>query len=182
MPWHRQSALLLHGIQKRDQSWILARLAEEDQHIVRKHLAELHSLGIPVDPTLIDAATSGASAPTFIAPLQQGGLTDLVARASAVHMHALLADEPVWLVRHVLALDQWSWQQDFLATLTPGQRERLSVTGATPIVVGSKLGERLHVQLSLRLAEFDLDRAAARSSKTPGGLLSFLQQAVRRWL
>lgn len=186
MSRHRQSALLLHGLSALDQHWILARLPAEDQRILGEHLSELRSLGIPADPALFDAMTGDASVVESARSSPRRAAADPLQAASGAQMDALLADEPVWLVRHVLALENWSWREDFLAAQTSARRERLKMTGGmtddAPGPAGGKLAECLRAQLLLRLQGFDLDRAARQPVQTPQGLLSSVQQVVRRWL
>ncbi len=182
MSKHRQSALLLHGLSDADQRWILARLAAEDQRILGEHLSELKSLGIPADRVLIDDATGDTVASDSTKPVQPHVAADPLHAASAAQMRALLANEPAWLVRQVLALDNWAWRPDYLAALNAAERERLRVTGETPLVAGSKVAERLRAQLVLRLAGIDLKHPGDRPVPTPQRLLSSVQQAIRRWL
>jgi hypothetical protein len=176
MPQHRQSALLLHGLAEADRRWILARLPNEDQQILDAHLSELKSLGIPADPVLLDTAMVAARAP------RRGVVADPLQRASASQMQALLAEEPVWLVRHVLALEAWPWKQDFLAAQNANRRERLLAAGQSPAAAGSKVAERLRAQLTQRLADADFACAAGQPHRSASpGLLNAAQQMVRRW-
>lgn len=171
MAGHRQSALLLHGLSEPDRCWILERLGEEDQHILSEYLAELKSLGIPVDPAMIDAVRSSG-------PTDAG---DPLHAASTVQIQALLADEPVWLIRHVLALDDWPWRQNYLEALAPGQRERLMASRQAPL--SGKAAERLRWQLAQRLARFDIAPAENRAiPPARRGLFHAVRQAVRQWL
>jgi hypothetical protein len=167
MDSHRQSALLLHGLAEADRRWVLEHLDEEDRRILAEHLTELSSLGIPRDPTLIDAIKSPSrAAPT---PMHV---------ASAPQMQALLGDEPLWLVQYILALDDWPWRQAFLDGLTARQRKGLAAAEFAPL--GPKLAECLRNQLEQRLR--DSARPADRSIRpAPVGLFKTMQRALREW-
>ena len=165
---HRQSALLLHGLCETDRRYILERLRADDQRILGDHLAELNSLGIPADAGLIDAVKSS----------RRRVAGDPLHKATSAQMRALLVNEPVWLVRQVLALDNWSWRGDFIAALAPMQQERLAA--ARPAPLSAKPAQCLREQLTQRLAQLDSDRMAYLPA--PRGLRALLQQAVRRWI
>jgi hypothetical protein len=167
MPAHRQSALLLHGLNKADQHWILARLADDDRRIVGHHLAELKELGIPADPG-IAAQASGARAHAAAGPLHA---------ASGEAMFQLLADEPVWLVRHVLALADWPWRTAFLDAHGGARRERLAA--ASPAPLAPLAAERLLARLAAKLA---LPAAGAHAPAVArANPLALLRGALRRW-
>ena len=178
MSAHRQSALVLHGLAEEDQRWMLARLAPEDRRVVGEHLTELRSLGIPADPALIDAATRDESTTAMASSGRD--IANPLYFASAVQMHAVLAGEPLWLVQRVLALGDWPWKQEFLAALTPGQRERLKAQGETQTAVQKNVSERLLAQLSMRLGGVDLSDAPDRAVQATHGFRFLLLQATRR--
>ncbi len=167
----RQSALLLHGLSEPDRQWILQHLGDEDRLLLGEYLAELKSLGIPGDPTLLDG---------FRSPRPRDGRDPLLG-ASVAQIRALLADEPVWLVRHVLALGDWPWRQDFLAALEPAQRERLMASRLVPM--RGKAAECLRRQLAQRLARFEVDPVESRAIPPAArGFFHALQRAARQWL
>ncbi|RSZ56288.1 hypothetical protein HF313_22245 [Massilia atriviolacea] len=165
MAAHRQSALLLHGLGQADQRWILSQLGEEDRRILAGHLAELKELGIPADPAIARQA-GGARAVADQGPLH---------KASAATMLQVLADEPLWLVRQVLALADWPWRQAYLEAHPEQQRERL----------GGEVHPPLHPQAAQRLLARLAERAArhgaapATAALAPGPLAR-LRQAMRR--
>lgn len=167
MSGHRQSALLLHSLGKTDQSWILAQLGQADAHILSGYLSELKELGIPADPAL--AARNGRG-------IAAHGSAAAIHRASAAAMHLLLADEPAWMVGHLLALGQWPWREAFLDTLPPSQRERLTTTVIVP-ALRAEISERLLALMAAKL----VTRGAAEPGKAPAaGLLQNLRQSLRR--
>lgn len=181
MSGHRQSALLMHGLYEADRHWILAQLNADDQRILADHLAELKNLGIPADPALITETTSKAAL-IGPAPESQPSIeTDPLQAASVAQIRALLADEPVWLVRHVLALENWTWRQEYLAGLGSGQRERLRIIGDPKLKTDGKLAEHLRAQLSRRLAGGDHLRLASPAPQAALDHFSSLKKAIRRW-
>ena len=167
MPAHRQSALLLHGLAKADQRWILSQLPDADRLIVAQHLAELKELGIPADPAL-GAQARSARAHAAAGPLHA---------ASGAAMARLLADEPLWLVRQVLALAEWPWRAAFLETHNTAQRERLS--GAAPAALAPEAAARLLARLETRLAQHGA--AVPGSTTARRGPLAALRGALGRW-
>lgn len=140
MPGHRQSALLLHGLSKPDQRWLLSQLPESDRLILSQHLAELKQLGIPAEPALLDKAT-GARAASAAGPLHAAALP---------MVQQMLADEPVWMVAQVLALAEWPWRDALLASLPDGQRDRVAAVRPAPL--HPQAAERLMARLTERLA------------------------------
>lgn len=182
MPGYRQSALVLHGLSEADQRWILARVEDDDQRVLGAHLTELKSLGIPADPALTEAAASASATMGPTNSSRRPIAADPLMTASAAQVGIALADEPIWLVRQVLALEDWPWRQEFLASLAPGRRERLTPTNGAPISVSGKLAECLRAHLSSRLVTGDFDGATDQAVQASRNLLPTLRQAVRRWL
>ena len=168
MTAHRQSALLLHGLNPDDQRWILSRLAAPDQSILRRHLTELKDLGIAGDSGVREAAT--ATAPVSGA----AALPATVAHASAAQMRLLLAEQPAWLVAHVLALDDWPWRAAYLANLPPPQRERLAAPRCAPLAPAAAASLLAHLNARLPAGAH---AAPAAASKAQG-----LRRFLGRWL
>lgn len=163
---HRQSALLLHGLGYADQHWILERLDEDDRSTLEAHLAELKSLGIPAAPALAAAS----SAP------RQAGVHGKLMAASAQRMAELLADEPVWLVRHLLALGQWPWRDAYLAALPAARRERIGT--ARPPALSEAAAARLLADIGAALGEVSPLLLPVRRP----GALQAVRHAMRRWI
>lgn len=167
MPGHRQSALLLHGLSAPDRRWVLEQLAAPDQLILNQHLNELKSLGIPADA----AFSADRRPPPAAATLET---------ASADQMRRLLAEEPVWLVRHLLALADWPWRDDFLATLPASQRRRMTAAHRAPLA--PRAAQSLLAQLTQRLAgAHRMTPSAQPLEAAAGGLLQRLRRTLRRW-
>src|SRR5262245_57688532 len=169
MSGHRQSALMLHGLGKTDQQWILAHLDSTDREIVSDHLTELKALGIPADRTFTAV------------PRPSTGKRDLLHIASANQMLNVLANEPVWLIRHVLALDNWHWRDAFLAALDPVERERLTAPGQAVAPLNDHAAASLRTQLLHRLGTVDSHKTQHQSRwNAIRGLLPSLQQRLHR--
>jgi hypothetical protein len=167
MSGHRQSALLLHGLGKADRRWILSQLHQDDAQLLDRHLAELKDLGIPADPAL-GARNSRAMAAQ--------GSAGAVHGASAAAMQLLLAQEPAWMVRHLLALGPWPWRDAFLDSLAPPQRERLAGAGCPPL--RAEASERLLAAVAGKLAA----RPSVPHAAPAAGLMQSLRQSLRRWM
>jgi hypothetical protein len=167
MPGHRQSALLLYGLDKADQRWVLAQLGERDAVVLRRHLAELRTLGIPADPALAARAM----------PAGVDGAGATLHAASVAQVQLLLDEEPAWLTAHLLAAADWPWAGDFLAALTPVQRERIDALQATPLrpAAARNLVARAAQALAAQRGPAPAANRAGRAARV------VLHQAVGRW-
>lgn len=167
MTAHRQSALLLHGLNDSDRRWILGRLDEDNRRVLAEHLAELETLGIPADPRFVQAV------------LPTSETQDPLRSASAAQMVAVLANEPLWLVRQVLALENWPWRQEFIARLTPGQQRLMT---SPPPVLRGRVAERLRWHVSQRLGQVAVAETDSVSGlRTVSHLLRRVYRGVCRW-
>lgn len=169
MSGHQHSALLLHGLDESDQTWILAQLGEDDQRLLGEHLAELKDLGIPADAGLAQEAITAHRTKAPSDPLRA---------ATAAQMQAVLAEEPQWLVRQVLALEDWPWREAFLAQFPAHERRRNSQAIDLP----PKVAENLRQQLLQRLTQCHSRAEPRPQRQANNSLLRALQHAVRRWL
>lgn len=169
MPGQRQSALMLHAMQPADRDWILARLPHTERAILDGHLQELRSLGIPADPLLARAGGAGAAdSPAATLRLADAG-----------DMQLVLAGEPLWLLRHLLAMDDWPWRDAWLAGLPTAQRERL-LAGAAPGLAAAAAGALLQ-RTAARLALRTAGRATAPTADThPAGWRTRLRHLLGR--
>jgi hypothetical protein len=59
----RKAALLLHAMRPRDQRWILDQLDANQRMVLQDLLAELKELGIPAEPSLLDAVADRYTGP-----------------------------------------------------------------------------------------------------------------------
>lgn len=165
MSGHRQSALLLHGLNRADQQWLLNQLAEPDQRCLRDHLAELRSLGIPASAGLTPEPGAGVQADTALT----------VEHASAEQMQQVLSDEPLWLQQQLLAAAAWRWRDAYLSLLSPIQRQRLAEHSARPL--SERTVQALVSQVNQRLQAGPAPSPAAAPVR-PAGLLHKLRRAL----
>ena len=128
MAAHRESALLLHGLSRADQRWILSQLDQASARTLRTHLRELRELGIPADPALApSSAASSAGAPDSSADAVR------LERASAASLQLALAGEPAWMVAQLLALRAWPWRTAFRDGSGPERRAAIDAAGTLPL-------------------------------------------------
>ncbi|MFZ6765894.1 hypothetical protein ACO0LM_02330 [Undibacterium sp. Di26W] len=167
MSGYRQSALLLHGLGVQDQRWILDQLSKDDQVTLRSHLAELKDLGIPVDRSML--ANLGIS--------ETGGKLDALQAASAADMQLLLSGEPVWLIKQVLSLENWPWKQEYLASMTSAQADKLKHMQLPQPGPRARQSLRSHLLQELKLARnasFNTNEDEARPNSWSQRLLRVL--------
>jgi hypothetical protein len=161
-PTTQQAALLLHGLDERDRDWIMTRLPAGERLELAGHLNELTALGIPADQQLIRAATRAGDDEN-----------------TAVRMHAVLVNEPLWLQASILAIEAWPWRDAYLAGLPADRRERL--VRLMPTQLAPSAARAIQAQLAARLsaapvvAHMPTTAPAAR----PGNPFA---RWVRRWL
>ncbi|MDP9992362.1 hypothetical protein J2W28_001606 [Variovorax boronicumulans] len=133
----RHAALLLHAMSPQDRSWMLESLPAAERAGLVPLLAELEALGIERDPTLIEDATSGASAAVmpeqdFAAvashPLSDEAMLRALDGSQVRELVACLRTEPVGLIAEWLRLADWPWREDFLSALELGQRRRIEAS------------------------------------------------------
>ncbi|HET7864520.1 MAG TPA: hypothetical protein VFL86_08950, partial [Burkholderiaceae bacterium] len=111
----RRAALALHALARRDQRWVLDRLAPAQRRLVTGLLGELRALRIPADASLLKSlrAAPAASAPV---PRQ-----DIEAPASPEALGEWLAHEPPFVVAACLLDLPRDAQDPVLARLAPSQ-------------------------------------------------------------
>ena len=118
----RHAALLLHGVSESDRHWVLAQLDPAQALALRDLLGELSELGLPRDPSLVDAVLdrqSRAAAPAGLgsasAPqtceLDQTLLLDLACVDPGRVIRALQG-EPAALRQAVLQCHAWPWAEE----------------------------------------------------------------------
>ncbi|MGZ3182501.1 MAG: hypothetical protein ACXU8N_08680 [Telluria sp.] len=159
MSGERQAALLLHGLDRADQRWLLARLDAGAARVLRGHLRELADLGIPADPALAPGA----------APAGMEAAAAAVHAASAAQIQLLLADEPAWLAAQLLALRAWPWRAAYLDSLPAPQRAQAAAAPAEPLRPAA--ARALLAALAGRLP----------APAAPAGALVRLQSTLRSW-
>lgn len=120
----RKAALLLHSLNQGDRQWLLQQLTSEQRAQMSALLVELNDLGIPVEPSFIAGTLHGHGNPeraqdkinpTALA-LEDAPLTlEQLGRADPAFVFDIMADEPISLVACLLAIKDWTWQDEFLA-------------------------------------------------------------------
>jgi hypothetical protein len=109
----RSAALLLHGMNEADRAWAWERLDDLQREALAPLLQELSDLGVPRDAGLLRDVV--ASAPVAATP--DATARQRVAGADPARLANVLALEPAGLVRRLLALGPWPWQDAVLTTL-----------------------------------------------------------------
>jgi hypothetical protein len=154
---YRHSALLLHGLNAPDRQWILAQLGAEQRAGLESQLAELKDIGIPADPTLIEAALQARQNRPPIA--QDSGPGAALRQAPGAAVLRLLGPEPAWLIAAVLSLEPWPWREAIFVGLDASKRER--VRQAIGQRAAPKLAQALIAELERRLPAVLSDKTSA---------------------
>ena len=131
----RHAALMLHSLAEDDRRWVLQQLPGGDRAPLETLLGELLELGIPADPSIVQAM-----------PLDAAGR---IRAASARTIRALLQREPDAIVGACLAMDAWPWRDEVLRKL-PSER-RAPVAAAMQRPVTAKMRDTLIALLDARL-------------------------------
>ncbi len=166
MNGHRQAAVALHGLARRDQDAILAELSDSDQKVLRGYLSELSALGFD---TGVAASLLGRNAPVTAAGSGMPA-TDARSRlhaSAAAEIGAALAHEPAELIAQVMALDAWPWREQVLAAMAPErsrQVKRALEAGVTPAPARARF---LIATLAQRLASEPLHKAGPTRARMP---------------
>ena len=147
----RRAALALHALARRDQRWVLDRLAPAQRRLVSGLLGELRALRIPADAALLKSLRAPATAPRprtdAQPPARLEVLGEWLAREQPFVVAACLLD---------LARDQ---QDQVLARLAPSQ-----ATAARTLMAGGL--EQAH---ALRAAvRASLQARHAQAGSAPG--------------
>ena len=154
----REAALVLHGLHWRDRLWLLRKLLPAWRGNLARLLGELRQLGIE------QAFGDSHALPPSLA---HASLDDtelaLVSQASSSQILALLADEPVPLQAHALALHAWPWRQAVWKSLGSLQRRRLLAHASADQPLPPCVAAALLAALAAAL------RDARPSSAIPGG-------------
>jgi hypothetical protein len=110
----RSAALLLHGMSEADRGWAWERLDDLQRQALAPLLRELNELGVPRDAGLLRDVVASTPATSANSPATA---RQRVAVADADRLADVLATEPAALVRRLLALGPWPWQDTVLTTL-----------------------------------------------------------------
>lgn len=136
----RSAALLLHALAVSDREWVLRKLEPSDRARLDPMLAELHQMGVPADPAIVErtlgampfwgADSGGLSSP---APGRKHGLLSGATGDQMARLHsvapAVLAEvlrfEPPRVIATLLLLADWPWHAAVIARLGPSLRGRV---------------------------------------------------------
>jgi hypothetical protein len=140
----RRAALALYALTDADREQILGDLAASEQAALRGHLQELQELGFerasaPLLRPLAPARTPAAPA----------SAAEVIDAAPAAALYAILQDEPLSLLKPLLAVRRWRWQAELLA-LFPAAR-RVALQAASTSTVAPALEQFLLRTLAQRL-------------------------------
>jgi hypothetical protein len=196
-PNARQAALTLHAMAPHDVAWLLQQLPAIEAAELQSLLEELHDLGIPSDPRLLDELRLGDAVPPQSALASYAHIDELSVEAL---VHALdtarvdlllpvLKPEPVALLAFLLSLRSWSWADSLLAALETHRRLSLRLqvdslvakAGAVPCQAA-----QLEFALLRRLLQRYRSVEASESPQTaasahPGGFARWWQERRRFW-
>jgi hypothetical protein len=158
----RRSALALHAMDAVDRDWMLSRLSAAECAQVRPQLAELRMLGIPASATLAGEMVWGRSDEPAIAlpPTAR----QLVARAPALAVFALLANEPARMIGLVLASGDWPWRDEFFRMLTPRVQRQVSKASAPSLLPTPALAQALVAAVAEQIVPL-VERPSMRRSR-----------------
>lgn len=173
----RQAALLVHAMASSDRQWLLAKLHPQEQENLQALLAELESLGIPADRSILTEVLS--STPTDIASpsFSDGGMraslypsssmeSDLTGMSDTVYLAQLkaidatvlatiLRSEPALLIARLLQVRDWPWHLDLLEKLSHNKRQKVQDLLRNPCSTksGAALSDALLRHVRLRYEE-----------------------------
>lgn len=164
----KRAALELHNLAPQDREWVLGRLPDAERARLAPLLAELDGMDIRFD--LDSAALPPAESSEVPAPAHGGRSAQLEIRAAAAaDVVRVLAGEPAWLVRAVLALEAWPW----LALVRTALQQQGVLRQQAPRLSGAAtLPSAQAAALLALLAERLRDAAAAHGVNGHGGPLS----------
>lgn len=159
----RSLALTLHGLDRRDQAWLLRRLLPGVRASLRALLRELRSLGFSrhlgaVAMDLPVAAENIGLNPDDVGEIDQ---------ADAAMVVAILLRQPDLVQRALFHARPWRWRGAVWEQMGPIRRSLLLEPAATPAAMAScKLDALLFAFVRLLRAERAATRAVARSGQS----------------
>ena len=149
-PSRRSAALMLHGMSDADRAWAWSRLDDTHRQALTPLLQELQDLGVPRDAALLGDAVAADPVAPSAAPRTA---RQHVAAADAVQVADALAAEPAGLVRRLLALGPWPWQDAVLAALRTRRADAFEPVDQNIDAPATALDEALLARLADRLSQ-----------------------------
>ena len=158
----KRAALEMHRLNPEDREWVLDRLPPAEQARVRPLLAELDAMNVRFDTegdtNGIDDQPHHRSTADSESMVPEVSARSLVHDASAIDVLHVLSEEPAWVARALLAIDDWPWSASVRRVLTQrgALREPSMTRQASPLPSGlstallSLVAERLSTAASER--------------------------------
>lgn len=154
-----QAALLLHAMQASDRLWLLAQLMPSQRSALAGLLEELHALGIPADPALLESAPESrqpeACPAANAAPVKEtrASMQAVLSKASASSISEIMVAEPPALIAALLSLSAWPWRDAVLLELESSTRSQVEKILARHVNCAPQFGLQIMQELSQRLAD-----------------------------
>lgn len=120
-PTVRRAALALYAANTEDREWLMSRLPGRDRPLLEKMLAELASLGMPRDPSMVRSALRESQRPSG----EPQNAARLLQTMDADSLADVLHREPPVLVACALALTPVRIGAMVLERLPPGLRRQV---------------------------------------------------------
>jgi hypothetical protein len=151
----RLAALTLHALNVDDRGWMLDRVSASQRRELEALMSELVAIGIPSDPSLVDAALVPRSEPVVAAPAPSRSLT-----AEPHALARLLRSEPAGLAARCLSLLDAEKRAEVVRLLPEKQRVSIEtaavamadapeLTAAIVRVVGLKLASGAQAEVRI---------------------------------
>lgn len=169
----KHAALCLHSLGREDRQWLLAQLDDGQRQVIETCLAELRTLGIPAEPSLIreaagQPAADHAESSRLTSAQAEPDRFSRVDRLPASALFSVLAAEPDATVAALVWLHPWSWRPALLDILGPDRRARIEAArGNRPLP--RAFGEAMLTVL--------LEQAGNKAGELPGVSLARLDPA-----
>lgn len=168
----RSAALVLHGMSEADRAWALAELSEEERELLRPLIEELQALGVATDAQTVSSALG--TLPRVVRRRDASSPAHRqVARALPDQVLPRLLEEPVELVRRLLAMSAWPWRAEVVAALNARRGELFDADPAIAPSTASALDQAVLTRFAQQLSGLGQGAeggAAAGSSSGPGWL------------
>ncbi|MGD8560853.1 MAG: hypothetical protein PVG89_15490 [Gammaproteobacteria bacterium] len=123
----RQAALCIHGLNPRDQKWILKKLPREQRLTIKGMLRELNAIGIPADqewlPQIEQKLQNERRDEAFDS--ETTASVNVIAAAPLLQIKKLLLAEPDEFIARLMSVRQWEWSEDLMAILSKQRKGRI---------------------------------------------------------